>query len=83
MHFDGGEPHARSIAIQGGVDVLGTASTEALDGAEGNVGLHGETWRNMEKHGEIWEKSEKHMENVEKLKDLQTPSRTPHKFSMM
>ena len=45
VHFDGGEPHARSIAIQGGVDVLGTASTEALDGAEGNVGLHGETWR--------------------------------------
>jgi hypothetical protein len=80
VHFDGGEPHARSIAIQGGVDVLGTASTEALDGAEGNVGLHGETWRNMEKYGK---KSEKQMENVEKLKDLQRPSRTPHKFSMM
>mmetsp|Transcript_21595 Transcript_21595/g.45080 ORF Transcript_21595/g.45080 Transcript_21595/m.45080 type:complete len:227 (-) Transcript_21595:39-719(-) len=31
VHFDGGEPHARSIAIQGGVDVLGTASTEAIN----------------------------------------------------
>ena len=54
VHFDGAEPHARSVAIQGGVDVQlhVTASTEALQrlvkGLSDCMEKHGETWEKME-----------------------------------